>query len=237
SEALGLRIEQLSPTVLLTQDGAWRRGTVLPLKSRADEALASTSSIETTVVIRRTGMDVAWFHGDIWYADLLGDTAPEAPAQSEAPVQSPAQSEATVQPAPPVRSAALPPDHVLCTRQQASGAPTARLTEHTVAGVLLQSAAVHRAVSTGPVVWCASDVSWAVSTWHGLIGPLLHGDTVVLYEGTLDVPDHQRTLDIIERFDVSTLITTPSVMRTLRSWRIEESIAERAASLQRLMTA
>ena len=237
SEALGLRIEQLSPTVLLTQDGAWRRGTVLPLKSRADEALASTSSVETTVVIRRTGMDVAWFHGDVWYADLLGDTAPEAPAQSEAPVQSPAQSEATAQPAPPVRSAALPPDHVLCTRQQASGAPTARLTEHTVAGVLLQSAAVHRAVSTGPVVWCASDVSWAVSTWHGLIGPLLHGDTVVLYEGTLDVPDHQRTLDIIERFDVSTLITTPSVMRTLRSWRIEESIAERAASLQRLMTA
>lgn len=233
SEALGLRIEQLSPTVLLTQDGAWRRGTVLPLKSRADEALASSSSVETTVVIRRTGMDVAWFHGDVWYPDLLGDTAPEAPAGSEDPVPSAGPGPTAV----PVRSAALPPDHVLCTRQQASGAPTARLTEHTVAGVLLQSAAVHRAVRTGPVVWCASDVSWAVSTWHGLIGPLLFGDTVVVYEGTLDVPDHQRALDIIERYDVSTLITTPSVMRTLRSWRIEDSIADRGTSLQRLMTA
>ena len=215
SEALGLRIEQLAPTVLLTQDGAWRRGAVLPLKARADEALASTSSVETTVVIRRTGMDVAWFHGDVWYADLLDSSAPEAP----------------------VASTALPPDHVLCTRQQASGAPTARLTQHTVAGVLLQSAAVHATVRSGPVFWCAADVSWAVSTWHGLIGPLLHGDTVVVYEGTLDVPDHQRTLDIVERYGVSTLVTSPSVMRTLRDWRIEESIAARGASLARLMTA
>ena len=215
SEALGLRIEQLAPTVLLTQDGAWRRGAVLPLKARADEALASTSSVETTVVIRRTGMDVAWFHGDVWYSDLLDSTDPLAP----------------------VASTALPPDHVLCTRQQASGAPTARLTQHTVAGVLLQSAAVHATVRSGPVFWCAADVSWAVSTWHGLIGPLLSGDTVVVYEGTLDVPDHQRTLDIVERYGVSTLVTSPSVMRTLRDWRIEESIAARGASLTRLMTA
>lgn len=230
SEALGTRIDELSPTVLLTQDGAWRRGTVLPLKNRADEALASTAGVEATVVVRRTGMDVPWFHGDQWFSDLVGgdrDAVPASPGVGGAP------STGSV----PRRTAGVPADHVLCTRQQASGAPTTRLTQHSAAGVLMTAAAFHAAVRTGPVFWCAADVSWAVSTWHGFIGPLLFGDTVVVYEGTLDVPDQLRTLDVVERYGVSTLVSSPSVMRTLRSWNIEAELSARGATLRRLVTA
>ena len=238
-EALGTRIDELAPTVLLTQDGAWRRGSVLPLKARADEALASTAGVEATVVVRRTGMDVQWFHGDHWFADLLAAADEDAGTTAEATVGSaaPAPPAALTPRAAPARSAGLSPDHVLCTRQQASGAPTTRLTEHTVAGVLMTAAAFHAAVRTGPVFWCAADVSWAVSTWHGLIGPLLFGDTVVVYEGTLDVPDQLRTLDVVDRYGVSTLVTSPSVMRTLRSWHIEEALGTRGGTLRRLVTA
>lgn len=218
-EALGTRIDGLSPTVLLTQDGAWRRGAVLPLKSRADEALASTAGVEATVVVRRTGMDVQWFHGDHWFSDLVDCDG--APASGHAPD----------------RSAGVPTDHVLCTRQQASGAPTTRLTQHSTAGILMTAAAFHAAVRTGPVFWCAADVSWAVSTWHGFIGPLLFGDTIVVYEGTLDVPDQLRTLDVVERYGVSTLVSSPSVMRTLRSWHIDEELSARGTTLRRLVTA
>jgi acetyl-CoA synthetase len=57
-------VRDLEPRLLLTQDGAWRRGVILPLKYRADEALTAVGSIEETVVIRRTGVDVPWLVGD-----------------------------------------------------------------------------------------------------------------------------------------------------------------------------
>jgi len=75
-EALADRLTTLAPRVLFTQDGAWRHGTVLPLKARADEALSGVGGIEHTVVVRRTGIDVAWFEGDRWYHDLLVGARP-----------------------------------------------------------------------------------------------------------------------------------------------------------------
>lgn len=244
-EALGTRIDELSPTVLLTQDGAWRRGAVLPLKNRADEALASTAGVEATVVVRRTGMDVQWFHGDHWFSDLVdgeGEGGTFAGTDDSPSTGAGGSPEPAVDRSPPARrvpgrSEGLPPDHVLCTRQQASGAPTTRLTQHSAVGILMTAAAFHAAVRTGPVFWCAADVSWAVSTWHGFIGPLLFGDTIVVYEGTLDVPDQLRTLDVVERYGVSTLVSSPSVMRTLRSWNIDEELSARGSTLRRLVTA
>ena len=242
-EALGTRIDALAPRVLLTQDGAWRRGAVLPLKNRADEALASTAGVEATIVVRRTGMDVPWFHGDHWYSSLVDD-AGGVFADTEGPPStrgdgspSPASGRAPNARRVPDRSVGVRPDHVLCTRQQASGAPTTRLTQHSAAGILMTAAAFHAAVRTGPVFWCAADVSWAVSTWHGFIGPLLFGDTIVVYEGTLDVPDQLRTLDVVERYGVSTLVSSPSVMRTLRSWNIDAELSARGSTLRRLVTA
>ena len=70
------RLALLDLKVIFTQDGAWRHGTVLPLKARADEAMAAVGGIEHTVVVRRTGMDVQWFEGDRWLHDLLATSRP-----------------------------------------------------------------------------------------------------------------------------------------------------------------
>src|SRR5699024_7642311 len=75
-EPLADRLDLLDLKVLFTQDGAWRHGTVLPLKARADEALLAGGSVQHTIVVRRTGMDVAWFEGDRWYHDLVAAARP-----------------------------------------------------------------------------------------------------------------------------------------------------------------
>ncbi|GAA2100596.1 AMP-binding protein [Brevibacterium salitolerans] len=217
AEALSTRISELAPALVLTQDGAWRRGTVIPLKARADEALASADSVEHTVVVRRTGMDVQWFHGDEWFSDVR--------ARVRRPESGPAE---------PGPGSSL--QDLLCIRQLASSTAAQHL-EHTLGGILLNAAAFHTTARSGDTFWCAGDVSWAVSSWHGLLGPLLSGDTVVVYEGTLDVPDHTRLLDIAERYRVSTLLTNPAVMRTLRSWRIETDLRARDTALRHVITA
>src|SRR5437660_919189 len=81
-EALADRLALVNPRLLVTTDAAWRHGVLLPLKARADEALAAVGSVEATVVIRRGGLDVAWYEGDVAYQDLLtagrarGDAGP-----------------------------------------------------------------------------------------------------------------------------------------------------------------
>jgi acetyl-CoA synthetase len=69
ADALADRLSDLAPRVLITQDGALRHGLIVPSKSRADEALAASSSVEATIVVRRVGVDVAWYEGDRWYHD------------------------------------------------------------------------------------------------------------------------------------------------------------------------
>src|SRR5918996_3654294 len=87
ADALADRLSDLAPKVVVTQDGALRHGLIVPSKSRADEALAAAGGVEATVVVRRGGVDVAWYEGDRWYHDLVAAPrpgtrrAPAAPAE------------------------------------------------------------------------------------------------------------------------------------------------------------
>src|SRR5690606_3781456 len=105
-------------------------------------------------------------------------------------------------------------------------------------GTMLAGAiAVHEHVSTGGPFWCAGDIAWAVTQFHGIYGPLACGDTKVMYEGTLDVPNHQRAWDIIGRYGVEVLLTSPSVVRTIRGWAREMPKVSAVPSLRRVVTA
>jgi acetyl-CoA synthetase len=195
-EALADRLNDLAPKVLITQDGSWRHGVVLPLKARADEALAATSGVQHTIVVRRTGIDVAWYEGDRWYHELREATGGRPPA-------------------PP-----HPADDPLLVVHLASrrGRPTGVV--HRAAGLLLYAAAMHRGLSTSPadVFWCAVDIGWLAGQSHGIYGPLAAGATTVVFEGTLDTPTHARAWEIIQRYRVNALVTTPSILRSLRQW-------------------
>ena len=224
AEALADRLEDLAPKILFTQDGAWRRGAVLPLKTRADEALSAVAGVgvEQTIVVRRTGMDVAWYEGDRWYHDLVAGARPGRHAEDRLGDAMPAS---------------LPASHPLIAANLANrrGRPVTVL--HATANVMVSSIAVHRrGISAGGVFWCAGDVSWLGAQVHGIYGPLACGDTTVMFEGTLDVPTHTRAWEVIQRYGVATLLTSPSVVRTMRGWSHELPDMGSVKSLARVVT-
>jgi acetyl-CoA synthetase len=206
ADALADRLSELSPKVLITQDGAFRHGLIVPSKSRADEALAAAGGVEATVVVRRVGVDVAWYEGDRWYHDLVA--APRPGTRKE-----PAAAAAA---AAPVLA-----DHPLLIVPLAHrrGRPTWIV--HRTGGYLVAAATNHaRALTPAPggVFWCAAEIAWIGGQSHGVYGPLACGATTVMSEGTLDVPARSRAWEIIERYGVSALVTTPSAVRNLRQW-------------------
>lgn len=221
-EPLADRLELLDLKVLFTQDGAWRHGTVLPLKSRADDALLAGGSVEHTIVVRRTGMDVAWFEGDRWYHDLVAPARPGGVTQPVGDLSAPDS---------------LPADHPIAAIPLASRGGRAVSILHGTATMLAGATAVHRRLRAGGVFWCAADIAWTVTQFHGIYGPLAHGDTVVMYEGTLDQPSQTRAWDIIARYGVDSMVTTPSVVRTVRGWARELPEVSGLPSLRRVTTA
>ncbi|NLG20465.1 MAG: acetate--CoA ligase [Actinomycetales bacterium] len=218
AEALADRLAGMELKVLFTQDGAWRHGTVLPLKARADEALSATESVEHTVVVRRTGMDVPWYEGDRWYHDLVAATRPGAATGDDEPL--------------PVPSA-----HPVCTMPQANRRGEPILIQHGTAAALAASIAVHRQFSSGGVFWCAADITWVATQFHGIYGPLACGDTAVMFEGTLDIPTHERAWQIVQRYGVETVLTSPSVVRTIRGWARTMPQVSPMPTLRRMITA
>ncbi|MGH3451543.1 MAG: AMP-binding protein [Haloechinothrix sp.] len=217
AEALAERLVDFRPRVLFTQDGAWRHGTILPLKARADEALGAVGGIEHTVVVRRTGVDVAWYEGDRWLHDLVAASRPGGPVPDIAPV-------------------ALDPEHPVLAAHLAHrrGRPVSVL--HGAATLAVSALAMHRyALADGEVFWCAGDVSWVGAQAHGVYGPLLARATTVMFEGTLDVPTRHRTWDIVRSYGVSTMLTTPTVIRRLRGWSRRPPKPDVVASLRRVV--
>jgi acetyl-CoA synthetase len=215
AEALGDRLSDFAPKVLVTADAAWRRGVLLPLKARADEALSGIEGVQATIVVRRTGVDVAWYAGDRWYHDV--------PAPRGAPV-------------PAIAVAA---DHPLLVVYLGSrrGRPTGFV--HRSGGLLVQALALQRGLTASPtdVFWCAMDLGWMSGQAHGVYGALASGATTVLYEGTLDTPDHDRAWAIIQRYRVDSLVTSPSVVRNLHQWVDSPPDDERLRSLRHIVTA
>ncbi|WP_166355468.1 AMP-binding protein [Phytoactinopolyspora limicola] len=217
AEALAVRLADFQPRVLFTQDGAWRHGTILPLKARADEALSAVGGVEHTVVVRRTGLTTEWYEGDRWLDDLVAGPRPSGPERDTTP-------------------AALDPEHPLLATHLANrrGRPVSIL--HGAANLAASSLAVHRhSVCDGEVFWCAGDVSWLGTQAHGILGPLLAGTTAVMFEGMLDVPTRHRTWEIVRRYHVSTLLTTPTVVRLLRGWSQRPPAPEVVATLRRVV--
>lgn len=217
-EALAERLTALAPRVLITQDGAWRHGAIIPTKSRVDDALTAAGNVEHTIVIRRAGLEVAWYEGDLWLHDLLDAAGKPDPAGEAVP--------------PP----GLPAEHPLLLSWLANRRGRPVLAVHGTATLLAAATAVHRlGFSPGGVFWCAGEIAWLGAQAHGVLGPLACGDTTVMFEGTIDVPNHRRLWDIVERYRVATLLTTPSVLTRVRGWPDGAPPASARTSLRRVV--
>jgi acetyl-CoA synthetase len=218
-DALSDRLSDLRPRVLVTQDGAWRHGVVLPLKQRADEALTAATDVEHTIVVRRTGIPVPWYDGDRWYDELVAAPRPGVATSHTPPVP-------------------VPSDHPSVITYLANRGGRPQGVVHGTGGFATYCVEMQRTLSTPEaVVWVPAELGWLASQSHGLLGPLLAGATAVAYEGMLDTPTHRRAWEIIARYAVGTLLATPSVVRALRSWVGNAPTPEEVASLDRVVTA
>ncbi len=198
SEALASRIQDCSAKVLVTADGGYRRGKVVPLKENADGAAALCPTIESVVVYRRTGQAVAWAEGrDRWWHDLVDAASPDCPPE-------PVDSEH--------------PLYILYT-SGSTGKPKGIL--HTTGGYLVGTTATARWVfdlKEDDVYFCTADIGWVTGHSYLVYGPLSNGATVLMYEGAPNWPDEGRFWRIVEDYRATILYTAPTAIRAFMKW-------------------
>ncbi len=198
AESLRDRINDAGAKVLITADGGYRRGSVVPLKANADEALRECPSIEHVVTVRRTGGDHTFVEGrDRWYHELVEDQ----PVECE-----------------PERMDAEDFLYLLYT-SGTTGKPKG--IAHTTGGYLTQVAATHRMIfdiHDDDVYWCAADIGWVTGHSYIVYGPLANHTTGIIYEGAPDWPDKDRLWQILEKYRATILYTAPTAIRSFMRW-------------------
>jgi acetyl-CoA synthetase len=215
ADALSDRLHDMECEVLITQDEAWRRGTTVPLKKTADEALAESPTVENVIVLRRTGGDVPMQEGrDHWWHELATD-------ESECPCEP------------------MDAEDLLYLLYTSGTTAKPKGIVHTTAGYLVGVASTHHYifdVKPDSVYWCAADIGWVTGHSYIVYGPLCNGTTGVMYEGTPDFPDKDRWWEIIERYKVDILYTAPTAIRTHMKWGPEYAGRHDLSSLRLLGT-
>jgi acetyl-CoA synthetase len=217
AQALRDRINDAECKVVVTADGAWRRGSVFPLKEHVDQALTDTPSITHTVVVRRTETDVAMDSDrDVWWHDLV-------PQQN------------TVCPPEPMDSEDL---LYLLYTSGTTGKPKGIM--HTTGGYLTQAAYTHKHVfdihADQDVYWCAADIGWVTGHTYIVYGPLANRTTSVMYEGAPNFPAEDRLWEIIEQYGVTQFYTAPTAIRAFMKWGEEHPRKHDLTSLKLLGT-
>jgi len=201
SESLRDRINDSQCVLLVTADGGYRRGHVVPLKKMADEALQATPSIRNVVVVQRqagSGIQADMTDGrDRWYHDLVKGVSADCEPE-------PMDSEDML--------------YILYT-SGTTGKPKGIV--HTTAGYLLGTYATTKWVfdlKEDDVFWCTADIGWVTGHSYVVYGPMANGATIVMYEGAPDWPAKDRFWEIIERHGVTILYTAPTAIRAFMRW-------------------
>jgi len=216
ASALRDRINDAEAKVLITADGGYRRGQVVPLKKNADDAVAECPTIEHVVTVRRTGGEHPFTPGrDVWYHDLVGSQPAECP---------------------PEEMDAEDMLYILYT-SGTTGKPKGIV--HTTGGYLVGVAATHRYIfdiHEDDVYWCAADIGWVTGHSYIVYGPLANHTTSIIYEGAPDWPAKDRLWSIVEKRHATILYTAPTAIRAFMRWGPEHPQKHDLSSLRLLGT-
>ena len=215
SQALADRINDAEAKVLITADGGYRRGEVFELKPAADEAIASTPTIEHVVVVKRGGNKVNMVAGrDHWYHELMATASDNCPAE-------PMDSEQLL---------------FLLYTSGTTGKPKGIM--HTTGGYLTHVTYTHKYVfdlhPESDVYWCTADVGWITGHSYIVYGPLSNGATQVIYEGVPNYPANDRLWSIVEKYGVTIFYTAPTAIRTFMKWGDDEPAKHDMSTLRLL---
>jgi acetyl-CoA synthetase len=204
AESVRDRVNDAKAKVLITGDGGYRRGQVVPLKRMADQAMTQAPSIEHCIVVRRRpggegdeAFATMQEGRDHWWHRLLEQASSDCPPE-------PMDAEDLL--------------FILYT-SGTTGKPKGIV--HTTGGYLTHVAATTRYVfdlKTTDVFWCTADIGWVTGHSYVVYGPLANGATVLMYEGAPDWPERDRFWALVETYGVTILYTAPTAIRAFMKW-------------------
>lgn len=214
AEALADRNNNAQAKLMITADGGWRRGKIVPLKDNVDAALAKSPSVQKCIVFKRTGQDIPMEEGrDLWWHELMENASADCPAE-------PMDSEAPL---------------FLLYTSGSTGKPKG--VKHTTAGYNLYAKKTTEwvfDVRDDDIYWCTADIGWITGHTYIVYGPLSAGVTSFMYEGAPNFPAEDRWWDMIERYKINILYTAPSAIRTFIKWG-DEHVEKHDLSSLRLL--
>ena len=194
AEAVRDRMNDAEAKVVVTADGGFRRGSVVPLKENVDEACKGIPSVTRVVVVRRTATEVAMKEGrDLWYHEAMASASATCAAEP------------------------LDSEHPLFILYTSGTTGKPKGVQHSTAGYLLQAALTHKYVfdlKEEDTYFCTADVGWVTGHSYVVYGPLANGATSLMYEGAPNYPKPDRLWEIIERHRVSVFYTAPTAIRS-----------------------
>ncbi|MEP6625525.1 MAG: acetate--CoA ligase, partial [Acidimicrobiia bacterium] len=215
ADSLRDRINDAAAKVLVTADGAWRRGGIVGLKQIADDAMAETPSIEKCLVLRRTEQHVEMTADrDVWWHDIVPGQSADCPPES------------------------MNAEDLLFILYTSGTTGRPKGIMHTTGGYLTQVAFTFKYVfdihPDSDVFWCTADCGWVTGHSYIVYGPLANRATSVMYEGTPDHPAKDRFWSIVEKYGVTILYTAPTAIRTFMKWGAEFPASHDLSSLRLL---
>jgi acetyl-CoA synthetase len=202
AEAVRERMEFSEARLLITVDGAARKGKTAPIKDRVDEVVGELATLERIVVVRSKGTPCQMKEGrDFFYDDIV------------------AAADATCPPEP------LDAEHPLYILYTSGSTAKPKGILHTTGGYLTGVSATHRLVfdlkAESDVYWCAADVGWVTGHSYIVYGPLANGATSVMWEGAPDYPNKGIWWELIERYGITILYCAPTAIRACMKWGAE----------------
>ena len=224
AQSVADRIFDCQAKMVITADGGFRRGAVVPLKKNVDDALAlkaaegklMAETVGKVLVVRRTGSEISMQAGrDVWWHEEIEQASSDCPAEkldSESPL------------------------FILYT-SGSTGKPKGIL--HSTAGYLLGARMTTRYVfdlQETDVYWCTADVGWVTGHSYVVYGPLANGATSLMYEGAPNWPEPDRFWRIIAKYGVSILYTAPTAIRAFMKWGVDWPRKHNLRSLRLLGT-